>query len=638
MSSSVHAETPASARTTSAPGPSSLLQRKCACGGSAGLAGECTECRKKKLTGGALQTKLTINEPGDVYEQEADRVADAVMRMGDSEVSLQAKSAQGGLARKTGLGISRYSQGGGGGEAPPIVHDVLNSPGQPLDASTRALMEPRFEQNFSGVRIHADARAAKSARAVNALAYTVGNDVVFGEGLYIPNAISGQKLLAHELTHVVQQGATHPRGRNLMRQDSQSIIQEQSEEKIDQGPKVRLVITDKKNGYVKVYIDHLFIYEVRLHDMQGGINFESQWDSIARSFTLKLIVAQDAEVQISPDAVHLNDFFSSVVLEVVRISPLSKMPLLSPVDGSKRTISIVPVKPDLNPISGPANAVAPHVSMPESIHDEGIDSGQTPVPNREAWLNLPDTTTASTPPICSLPKELGSGLASNRRCGVGPDFGHFDGPPKSLKSKIKLAAWAAGYGRISRHHVTNAECELEMDAVLTLLAGAPGHDAFARFAAGTGGIETHDKSKPLGALALASSEFAATLAIVKNRIEAQLALQASKGTLNLCALAVTPPPTFFASRHFYYPGALKSVIGGTHGEQLLATAFTGNIPMRSYTIDLRFLICDNFGAGEDDLYAPGLFGFWVLQHERSPKRYAPFINLLDLPVRISGTF
>ncbi|MHB8595734.1 MAG: eCIS core domain-containing protein [Ktedonobacteraceae bacterium] len=87
----------------------------------------------------------------------------------------------------------------------PIVHDVLHSSGQPLDSGTRAFMEPRFNHDFSGVRVHTDARAAGSARSVNALAYTVGQNVVFGSGQYTPTTMTGKRLLAHELTHVVQQ-------------------------------------------------------------------------------------------------------------------------------------------------------------------------------------------------------------------------------------------------------------------------------------------------------------------------------------------------------------------------------------------------------------------------------------------------
>src|SRR5881398_1945464 len=84
---------------------------------------------------------------------------------------------------------------------PSIVHDVLNSSGQPLDEGTRAFMEPRFGHDFSQVRVHTDERAAESAEAVNALAYTAGQDVVFGGGQYEPGTNEGKKLLAHELTH-----------------------------------------------------------------------------------------------------------------------------------------------------------------------------------------------------------------------------------------------------------------------------------------------------------------------------------------------------------------------------------------------------------------------------------------------------
>lgn len=95
--------------------------------------------------------------------------------------------------------------------APPIVQDVLSSPGQALDSETRSFMEPRFGHDFSGVRVHTDERAAESARAVNALAYTAGQDVVFDEGQYKPDTIEGRQLLAHELTHVVQQASISTR-------------------------------------------------------------------------------------------------------------------------------------------------------------------------------------------------------------------------------------------------------------------------------------------------------------------------------------------------------------------------------------------------------------------------------------------
>jgi hypothetical protein len=134
-----------------------VLQRKCDCGQHTIAGGECSECSKKH------------------------------------ELPLQR------------LAINHSRQDGSPG-VPPIVHEVLKSPGQPLDADTRAFFEPRFGRDFSNVRVHADAHAAESARSVHALAYTVGQDLVFGRQQYLPQTVAGRRLIAHELTHVVQQG------------------------------------------------------------------------------------------------------------------------------------------------------------------------------------------------------------------------------------------------------------------------------------------------------------------------------------------------------------------------------------------------------------------------------------------------
>ena len=88
---------------------------------------------------------------------------------------------------------------------PPIVREVLHSSGQPLDPTTRTFMESRFDADFSQVRIHTDTRAAQSARAVQARAYTVGHDIVFGANKYAPSSHIGRGLLAHELAHTIQQ-------------------------------------------------------------------------------------------------------------------------------------------------------------------------------------------------------------------------------------------------------------------------------------------------------------------------------------------------------------------------------------------------------------------------------------------------
>jgi hypothetical protein len=138
---------------------SSLLQRKCGCGQRTIAGAECKSCKKEEEDG-ELQRAATNTESIN--------------------------------------------------EVPPVVHDALRSPGRPLDAQTRAFMEPRFSHDFSRVRVHTDAKAAESARAVNALAFTVGQNIVFGAHQYAPSSAQGRRLLAHELTHTLQQaGSAH---------------------------------------------------------------------------------------------------------------------------------------------------------------------------------------------------------------------------------------------------------------------------------------------------------------------------------------------------------------------------------------------------------------------------------------------
>lgn len=165
---------------------------------------------------GATQAKLAINKPGDEYEQEADRISEQVMRMpepqfrpgcdcGGSSAGCQTAPAQEQAHLKTmrvgSNGLERSAM-------EPVVHDALRSPGQPLDAATRGMMEPRFGRDFSQVRVHTDVRAADSAQVLGALAYTTGRNVVFGAQRYAPETVEGQRLIAHELAHVVQQSAS----------------------------------------------------------------------------------------------------------------------------------------------------------------------------------------------------------------------------------------------------------------------------------------------------------------------------------------------------------------------------------------------------------------------------------------------
>ncbi len=135
----------------------------------------------------APQAKLSVNEPGDQYEVEADAMADQVMTMSDPSVQRSS------------------DEGSSFGDVSGVVDDGLSGGGQPLDEETRNFMEPRFGANFSDVRIHTDSKASDSSEAMAARAYAVGPNIAFKSGEYSPGSSDGKRLLAHELTHVVQQ-------------------------------------------------------------------------------------------------------------------------------------------------------------------------------------------------------------------------------------------------------------------------------------------------------------------------------------------------------------------------------------------------------------------------------------------------
>lgn len=143
------------------------------------------------------QTSLRVGEPGDAYEREADRVADQVM-----------SASAPGAVQTAPPQIQRSSAGNAshGFSAPASVGQTLGQSGAPLTSPVRQHMEQRFGHDFSRVRVHVGGAAEQSTRELNATAYTVGNDVVFGSGRFAPQTNAGQRLLAHELTHVVQQG------------------------------------------------------------------------------------------------------------------------------------------------------------------------------------------------------------------------------------------------------------------------------------------------------------------------------------------------------------------------------------------------------------------------------------------------
>lgn len=179
-----------------------------------------------------VQPKLTVSAASDPYEQQADAMAERVMRMPApakensffhpaNTTSLQRKCAR---CEEEGKVQRKEAGGSTSPAAPSVVHEVLSSGGgSPLDTATRSFMEPRFNSDFGQVRIHNDSKAAKSAESILAQAYTSGNQVVFNTGKYNPGTDPGRKLLAHELTHVMQQNAS------ISRKPAAGLVEEPEE-------------------------------------------------------------------------------------------------------------------------------------------------------------------------------------------------------------------------------------------------------------------------------------------------------------------------------------------------------------------------------------------------------------------------
>jgi hypothetical protein len=225
-----------------------LLQRKCSCGSSTpSLTGRCEECQSKKRLG--AQTNLRLSEPGDLFEREADRISEEVVQPGrdvdgshrvgkpvarlqreememsvESEEEVPEEEFEGEvepveessleeeeeaiIADDSGM-PKRESGASNAGETSASVR-IPKGGGRALEKNVQRFMGQRIGHDFSHVRVHTDGEAANSARRLNAHAYTVGADIYFNEGRYNPHDLQGQKLLAHELTHVVQQSAAGP--------------------------------------------------------------------------------------------------------------------------------------------------------------------------------------------------------------------------------------------------------------------------------------------------------------------------------------------------------------------------------------------------------------------------------------------
>ena len=168
------------------------------------------------LRSGFIQAKLATSNPSDPEEREADRVADHIMRASEGQVfgaprpNIISGQDTCDERRQEPPTIHRQAAGTAAPKVVPrIVGEDLHTGGHPLDTASRVYFERRFGQDFTDVRVHTGGEAARSARAINARAYATCNHIVFDAGQYAPESPTGRHLIAHELTHVVQQQKTY---------------------------------------------------------------------------------------------------------------------------------------------------------------------------------------------------------------------------------------------------------------------------------------------------------------------------------------------------------------------------------------------------------------------------------------------
>lgn len=557
---------------------SPLLQRKCACGNSASVAGQCSGCEQKKL----LQRRSSDQ----------------------TEVT----------------------------EVPPIVHEVLRSLGQPLDRETRTLMESRFDQDFSQVRLHTDDKAQRSAQAVNALAYTVGNNIVFGAGQHSPRTLTGQKTLAHELTHTLQQRSmSHPAIATLRVGSSDDVYEREAEAQAE-----KVVATNEAIA-------------PPTHRPTSAVQRLGDLTKVPTGLPCPM-----ATSSAPPETDHILFPNRGVILSPLQQAQIENFVINWRASGASTPVRVDGFASQLDTDEvnwrlscDRALAVARELMHPSS-ETPGIPSnfisvfaqGETSefgVETENRRVNI--STPAPTPPAPPTPTTarvvpcapILTQIFSRGGCGSGTDFTNYDFQSLAGASAAERAAvWEAD--NLNPDYVLRNRMRTELGA----LAGSEGLRMVSHFSGGTGSQLTHNFTSLLGSDALSSATFLGLHRAVIREIESELARMHSAGVIDCNAIA--PPNSAVPAVSFGFGDsfALKGIIGGTQGLRIRIIHFSANPGSRSYTIRLQYLICDDFGVDTADLYSPALVGFWVLQHRRTG--HLPFINELDLPMSESGSY
>lgn len=522
---------------------------------------------------------------------------------------------------------------------PPIVQEVLRSPGRPLDQQARAIAEPRFGHDFSGVRVHTDAKAADSARALGARAYTVGRDIVFGAGQHRPNTREGRALLAHELTHVVQQDfAAGPPQRPAVT-DPANSPNDQALEREAETSAARM--TNGPASDPMTVQGRAASAEVQRQVDPAATTSASSTDPCPVDCDVTVAgpgAPSGTPVQFGQDSDNLSSTSVRDIDSFAAGLGAGKASTLVAVDGFASTEGeecynlrlscrrAQAVKRELVSQGVPAGNITTFA------HGETSEFSRSRLgPNRQAVVSV---LGRATPPPSPGPGITVIGcpvvpyvLGTRGACGSGTDFTFHDFPSLSATHTVLVTPY-----RLDPDTVLEGVMLRE----LALLAGSEGAAAEAHFTAGSGTKRTLGPSTTLGSLAAASPSFAAALHVVDSAVQSQIASQAATRTID-CSRLTMPSSALPAIAFTFSDGStLKAVIGGTQGLEVDIISFTVDPVARTYTMQFRFLICDDFGVDESDLYSPSLIAFWVLQHERSG--YRPYIHELVVEPTVKHSF
>lgn len=630
-----------------------------------------------------VQTKLTVNEPGDRYEQEADRVAEEVMRtsgLPDGAISagtppnVQKKCAAcesgGGLCPKcaeeektlqrkalsssiTPL-VQRQNAGpeedeetlaekkGPNGRIGQLtsnfsarINSLLGRGGQPLTESERNFFEPKFGHDFSKVRIYADGESADVAHGLNARAFTIGNSITFGAGQYAPETSEGRRLMAHELVHTIQQ---------------------------------------TQQGLPSAYNDGHEIGSLGINRGAGG--WKGSLSLPQTSLCVQRLgdpsrVPPDMTCPIPPGpAPNVTDhlLFPNAVssLSPLQVQQIDNFVANWQVSGENASVRIdgfasTPGSDELNwrlsceraqavanemqhPSDGTPGIPATHIEV--FAQGETAEFGAAPE-NRRVNIFIPSAPPPPPPPsgcttVTAVPGSSTPTLIGSRGgCGSGADFASHDFPTVPLALQLRSLL-----NQLSL--LPDRRLEALMHGELSLLTGSLGTSMATHFDGGSGSTLRHAVGSALSSEVDASPTFAALARATEASIITQISTQvASNCHIDWTTFNVLPSSSALPATNFSLLNGdrllLQGVLGGTQGLRIFIRDFNLNMATHGFTATLIFEICDDFGVDQTDLDplnpghgSPGLVAFWILQHERPP-RHVAFINEVVLEKPISGS-